>query len=171
MKKLWSLFVFAALSVVAFTSCETGTDEQNLLVGQWKITNTQGYVKVGSEVIEEWNEPYEDDELIMFTSNGVMLSYLYDDGLWELDERGRYNQVDDKLVYTLDGEDEVYIINVKQLTKDKLILELNETTEEEGTINFTTIASDNGTSFSTNGRKINLSVIITSQTPVKFLFN
>ena len=135
MKKLWSLFVFAALSVVAFTSCETGTDEQNLLVGQWKITNTQGYVKVGSEVIEEWNEPYEDDELIMFTSNGVMLSYLYDDGLWELDERGRYNQVDDKLVYTLDGEDEVYIINVKQLTKDKLILELNETTEEDGMIN------------------------------------
>ena len=134
MKKLWSLFVFAALSVVAFTSCETGTDEQNLLVGQWKITNTQGYVKVGSEVIEEWNEPYEDDELIMFTSNGVMLSYLYDDGLWELDERGRYNQVDDKLVYTLDGEDEVYIINVKQLTKDKLILELNETTEEDGMI-------------------------------------
>ena len=134
MKKLWSLFVFAALSVVAFTSCETGTDEQNLLVGQWKITNTQGYVKVGSEVIEEWNEPYEDDELIMFTSNGVMLSYLYDDGLWELDERGRYNQVDDKLVYTLDGEDEVYIINVKQLTKDKLILELNETTVEDGMI-------------------------------------
>ena len=134
MKKLWSLFVFAALSVVAFTSCETGTDEQNLLVGQWKITNTQGYVKVGSEVIEEWNEPYEDDELIMFTSNGVMLSYLYDDGLWELDERGRYNQVDDKLVYTLDGEDDVYIINVKQLTKDKLILELNETTEEDGMI-------------------------------------
>lgn len=134
MKKLWSLFVFAALSVVAFTSCETGTDEQNLLVGQWMITNTQGYVKVGSEVIEEWNEPYEDDELIMFTSNGVMLSYLYDDGLWELDERGRYNQVDDKLVYTLDGEDEVYIINVKQLTKDKLILELNETTEEDGMI-------------------------------------
>lgn len=144
MKKVFrilTLFV-AIASMTAITSCSK--DKASLIVGKWQyekgtislsIDDPEMQEYFNQFLAEEENELNEamKDAIIEFKADNTYISYFKDE---PTGEPGQYSIDGDKL--TMDGE----VINIKSLTRSKLIWEVVETfTEEEDDFNGSVVST------------------------------
>lgn len=130
MKKLLRVFAMfvAVASMTAFTSCSK--DKKDLIIGTWQFEKASVSINVDDPEIQAFLDEFFSEEVVNEEMKGMKIEFKADNTCVSYDADGEATSTwtldGDKL--TIDGDS----MTVKSLTKSTLILESNESFEEEG---------------------------------------
>ena len=132
MKKLlrvFALFVTVA-AMASLTSCSK--DKKDMIIGTWQFEKASVSINVDDPEIQAFFDEFFSEEEVNEEMKGMKVEFKADNTFVTYDADG---EMEETSTWTLDG-DQLTIdgdsMTVKSLTKSTLILESNESYEEEG---------------------------------------
>ncbi|HIY87994.1 MAG TPA: lipocalin family protein [Candidatus Bacteroides pullicola] len=106
-----------------FTSCSEDDgpgSTDSLLVGLWKGESYEYWLTADGK-IKEHNTISNDDRQLRFNADGTAMTYVYQNGSWEIAVEYTWIYEGGKLTCEADAGDDVF--DVKSLTSSELVLE------------------------------------------------
>lgn len=117
--------LFLSVGLLLNVACSPSTNKDNLIVGKWKCTSSESifYYESSPEEPQEIPQEENDNTLFEFTKDGVFKVLHGEDVL-----QSNYSLRGDTIV--VEGSKGQDIIEIKELTKTRLVLLMTKTGEE-----------------------------------------